>query len=1127
MLRWLTAGESHGPALVAILEGLPAGRRRSRRDDVADALARRRLGYGRGARMKFEQDEVEFLGGVRHGLTLGAPVAIRIGNTEWPKWETVMCRRPGRRRRARRGRRRERREEIARNGPLTRPRPGPRRPGRHAEVRLRRGPPGPRARLGPRDRGPGRARRGGVAASSSRPSASGSSRTPWSIGGASVPDDAPLPDRRRRRRALDADPVRCLDADGRRAMVAEIEPAHKDGDTLGGVVEVVVYGLPPGLGSHVHWDRRLDARLAGALMGIQAIKGVEVGDGFAHRRAAAARVAHDEIERDRRRRHPPPHRPRRRHRGRHVHRRGAAGARGDEADRHRARGRCAPSTSPPASRPSRHPPALRRVRRAGRRRRRRGDGRAGAGRRRAGEVRRRLGRRDRAATSRRYLAAIPASMRTWERLMAARRARRPARVAARPRSGRRWPSCWGCRCATPTPTSRRPRAARSPTSSSRTARRPSAPSSAAAVAAALAEHDGRARARRGSACSTRRPRELLAGQHGRLPRRRPRRRGQAGRPRPAPAAAARQPARPGSRRCSNERTPVYESVADPPGRHRRAHARGRRGRGRGACWGTAVSDPPAAATAPPSAGGDAVRRRRRARPARPGLPALLGDGVAAGRSCVHPRALARPGRSRCVDAAARARLRRATPPTCPTARRPRPPTVAAGAVEALGQAGFTRSDAVVGRRRRRVTDLGGFVAATWLRGVARRARADHPARHGRRRRRRQDRHQHRRGQEPRRRLPRAGRGALRPRRCWRRCRAADLVAGLAEVVKCGFIADPAILDLVEADPAGADPLGRARAARAGRAGDRGQGRRRRRRTSRETGAARDPQLRAHPRRTRSSRSSGYAVPARRGGRDRHGRTSPSSARARRPPRRRRRRRGTARCSSSRRAADVLPGGPFDDLLAAMRRDKKSRGALLRFVVLDGSAAPVRLEGPGRGLAARRLRGHRHADRPAVRRTRRPRPRRAHAARHATGSIDDGMTGRLTSTPPPTVHPDHDRGLEFDVRTLRGRAGRRWGCSAWAGSAPPWPAAPTARPSAGARPPWPPTSGHRVSVERARRARHPAPARRRQPGARRDRRPVPRRRQQRRRTCSTTPGIVRRRPALVDSAPRRRPRPGCR
>ncbi len=281
MLRWLTAGESHGRALVAICEGVPAGVEVTTAD-LADALARRRAGYGRGARMKFEQDEVELTAGVRHGQTLGGPVAVRIGNTEWPKWETVMAADPVD-------------PEVlaaqARNAPLTRPRPG------HADLAgmQKYGHDDARAIL---ERASARETAARVALGEiarrllrqvlgaeivSHVVALGSVRAP--AGYVPEPQDA---DR------IDADPVRCLDAAASAAMQAEIDAAHRDGDTLGGVVEVVAYGLPPGLGSHVHWDRRLDGRLAGALMSIQAIKGVEVGDGFttATRRGSQA---HDEI----------------------------------------------------------------------------------------------------------------------------------------------------------------------------------------------------------------------------------------------------------------------------------------------------------------------------------------------------------------------------------------------------------------------------------------------------------------------------------------------------------------------------------------------------------------------------------------------------------------------------------------------------------------------------------------------------------------------------------------------------------------------------------------------------------------------------------------------------------------
>ena len=280
-LRWLTAGESHGPALVATLEGLPSGVPVTTAL-VADALARRRLGYGRGARMKFEQDEVTFLGGVRHGLTMGSPVAIMVGNTEWPKWEQVMAADPVDA---------EVLAGLARNAPLTRPRPG------HADLAgmqkydLDEARP-VLERASARETA-ARVALGAVARSYLKETAGieivshvvelGAARAPHGV--------VPVPGDEGR---LDADPVRCLDQDAAKAMVAEIDQAHKDGDTLGGVVEVLAYGVPVGLGSHVHWDRRLDARLAAALMGIQAIKGVELGDGFGLARVPGSQ-AHDEI----------------------------------------------------------------------------------------------------------------------------------------------------------------------------------------------------------------------------------------------------------------------------------------------------------------------------------------------------------------------------------------------------------------------------------------------------------------------------------------------------------------------------------------------------------------------------------------------------------------------------------------------------------------------------------------------------------------------------------------------------------------------------------------------------------------------------------------------------------------
>jgi chorismate synthase len=282
MLRWLTAGESHGPALVAVLEGLPAGVRVTT-TEVADALTRRRGGYGRGARMSFERDEVEFLGGIRHGVSMGGPVAIRVGNTEWPKWEKVMAGDPV-----------DPAElaELARNAPLTRPRPG------HADLvgMQKYGLDDVRPileRASARETA-ARVALGQVASNFLKQALDVDVLSHVvSIGQACAPEGVlPQPGDAER---LDADPVRCLDADASKAMVAEIDSAHKDGDTLGGVVEVVVHGLPPGLGSHAHWDRRLDSRLAGALMGIQAIKGVEVGDGFASARRRGSQ-AHDEIE---------------------------------------------------------------------------------------------------------------------------------------------------------------------------------------------------------------------------------------------------------------------------------------------------------------------------------------------------------------------------------------------------------------------------------------------------------------------------------------------------------------------------------------------------------------------------------------------------------------------------------------------------------------------------------------------------------------------------------------------------------------------------------------------------------------------------------------------------------------
>ncbi|MGW6703928.1 chorismate synthase [Streptomyces sp. NPDC054956] len=282
-LRWLTAGESHGPALTAVLEGLPAGVEISTKA-VADSLARRRLGHGRGARMAFERDEVTFLGGVRHGLTQGGPVSVQVGNTEWPKWRTVM---------AADGVDEELLAGQARNAPLSRPRPG------HADLAgmQKYGFDDARPVL---ERASARETAARVAlgevARAFLEQAYGITIVSHvvSLGAATAPEGVvPGPEDTER---VDADPVRCLDPEASAAMVAEVDRAHQDGDTLGGVVEVLAYGLPPGLGSYVHGDRRIDSRLAAALMGIQAIKGVEFGDGFGLARVPGS-LAHDEIER--------------------------------------------------------------------------------------------------------------------------------------------------------------------------------------------------------------------------------------------------------------------------------------------------------------------------------------------------------------------------------------------------------------------------------------------------------------------------------------------------------------------------------------------------------------------------------------------------------------------------------------------------------------------------------------------------------------------------------------------------------------------------------------------------------------------------------------------------------------
>ncbi|GIU86088.1 MAG: chorismate synthase [Acidimicrobiia bacterium] len=272
MLRFLTAGESHGRAVAVVVEGLPAGLPLTV-DDVARELARRRLGYGRGPRQRFERDEVQLLGGVRHGRTLGSPLYVQIPNVEWPKWEEEMSPDPG-----------------ATRAPLTQPRPG------HADL------------AGMQKYGFTDARdvleRASARETAARVAAGAAAKALLRHIGVEVVSHVVQLGAARARPgvrpgpgdldAVDGSPVRCFDAQAEAAMVAEVKAAAKDGDSLGGVVEVLAYGVPVGLGSHVHWDRKLDARLAHALMSIQAIKGVEIGEGFdvAGRRGSEA---HDPI----------------------------------------------------------------------------------------------------------------------------------------------------------------------------------------------------------------------------------------------------------------------------------------------------------------------------------------------------------------------------------------------------------------------------------------------------------------------------------------------------------------------------------------------------------------------------------------------------------------------------------------------------------------------------------------------------------------------------------------------------------------------------------------------------------------------------------------------------------------
>ena len=284
MLRWLTAGESHGPALSAIIEGLPAGIE-VQTSDIDAALARRRLGFGRGARMKFEQDAVTLTGGIRHGFTQGGPVSISIANSEWPKWQHVMSADPVSAQDL---------ESIARNAPLTRPRPG------HADL------PGMQ-KYSHTDARPILERASaretaarvalGEVAKRFLFQAAGITVLSHVVSVGTVETDSDEIPNFSDLEKIDQDPVRCFSGTASAAMQSEISAAQSDGDTLGGVVEVVAHGVPVGLGSHVHWDRRLDSKLAAALMGIQAIKGVEVGDGFETSRRRGS-LAHDEIFRE-------------------------------------------------------------------------------------------------------------------------------------------------------------------------------------------------------------------------------------------------------------------------------------------------------------------------------------------------------------------------------------------------------------------------------------------------------------------------------------------------------------------------------------------------------------------------------------------------------------------------------------------------------------------------------------------------------------------------------------------------------------------------------------------------------------------------------------------------------------
>ena len=267
-MRWITAGESHGPALSAIIEGLPAHIEITTAD-IDFHLSRRRLGTGRGARQNFEADKVSILGGVRLGISQGGPISLTVGNSEWPKWEKVMSPDPVPL---------DEIANLARNAPLTRPRPG------HADLvgmqKYDFDDARPILERASARETAARVAMGAIARAFLKQSVGIEILSHvTAIGSVAIPEGTPLPDISEMQR-IDNDPVRCSDPKTSADMVREIESAHTDGDTLGGVCEILAYNLPPGLGSHVHWDRRLDSRLAGAMMGIQAIKGVEIGDGF-------------------------------------------------------------------------------------------------------------------------------------------------------------------------------------------------------------------------------------------------------------------------------------------------------------------------------------------------------------------------------------------------------------------------------------------------------------------------------------------------------------------------------------------------------------------------------------------------------------------------------------------------------------------------------------------------------------------------------------------------------------------------------------------------------------------------------------------------------------------------------